>query len=423
VNDPTLYAAALASLARFTSGSYYGRLVQIYLACKHYGRLIPRVGDAVGTDIAALQRLFDELYEKPSRRPGPSIAILFNDNHLYRTGERPPGKGPSNIWRNNFNMQKGVGCFATAAEIVDPAFRNRRRAMCPHLVSASGNLEGATCDLDPRAAQYRREDHPKVFRIDPVTRDHFVYDPSDINYYLRFVLAPGGRRLPIAPLIVALYYDSPLAAGRTEVDINDFLLDFDYVGAEYTSYFDDDPALPEHAALRAAFPGMLSWTRVVVPAAPPTLPAIPVPVPGRRRKVPSPAIVSTPLAPPAGGYWWDAEQAVRQMLEADGWKVIDKSRFGLGYDLLASKAGTVRYVEVKSSAGQCNPIMTDNEYLEARRLRHEYVLAVVENFDPKKPVVVLWVHDPAQLSFTARNVKVFSLPRSQWVPRSNSSIP
>jgi hypothetical protein len=423
VDDPSLYAASLAALKRVTAGSYYGRLVQIFLACKHYGGLIPRVGDPIGTDVGTFQQLLDDLYEKPSLRPQPSVVILFSNNHLPRTGERGPNRGhPSNIWRNNFNIQKGFGCYATAPELQTRTFRNGSRTVCPHLIPATpGELRGATCALENQA-RYRNEDHPKVFRIDPTTRDLFIYDPSDSSHYAPLVLAPDGRRLPIGPLVVALYYDSPLAAGRQQVDLSDFLIDFDFTAAEFATYFDDDPAHADHAALSTAFRGRLSWTRIAAAAPTPAvapLPATPkVSLKLARRGAPA-ASVASATSPPAGGHWWHAEQAVHQVLVADGWTVINKTRFGLGYDLLASKAGTMRYIEVKSSAGRCAPILTEHEYDEARRLRSEYVIAVVENFDPAKPVSVRWVQDPAALSLGTRQITIFSLPRSQWLPRAN----
>ena len=426
-------------LEEFTRGSYYGRLVQLFLACKYYGTLIPTVGSPTGTDIGSLQRLIDDLYEKPSMKPGASIAILFSNNHLYRTGENPPGGIPSNIWRNNFNMQKGFGCYASAAEILDPSFRDSSRKLCSHLVGAkAGTLEGGKCDLED-SATYRREDHPKVFRVDPQNRELFVYNPSDITHFAPIVCSSKGK-LPVGPLIVALYYDSRIAGARSEISIDDFVLDFGFNPEEFDAYFDDDLASGKNAELKAAFPKKISWVKSAAALATEIisggdedgadaratevpLPGVPVPGPaGIRAKKSSALVAGIEVAPPAGSHWWDAEQAVRQVLEADGWTVVDKTRFGVGYDFLAAKSGTTRYVEVKSSAGRCAPTLTDNEYMEARRLRREYVIAIVENFDPKKSATILWVQDPARLSITARQVRVFSIPRSQWMPKAASSI-
>lgn len=331
----------------------------------------------------------------------------------------------SNIWRNNFNIQKGFGCYGTDVEIDDPTFRNQSRKLCPHLVAPEPDqLNGAWCDLET-AARYRNEDHPKVFRIDPVTREHFVYDPSNIDHYAPLVLAPSGQRLPIVALIVALYHDSPLAAGRTHIDLHDFLVDFDFTPAEALAYFDDDPALPEHQALVATFPSQASWTRIpatgtAAPAA--TLPGVPLSPPTPIGPVTLVPIAAPPTVPPAGGHWWDAEQAVRQALTNDGWTVVDVSRLGIGYDLRAFKGGTLRHVEVKSSAGLCAPVLTPNEVGEARRLGDAYVLAVVENFEPSQPVSILWVQNPAQFSMGVRQITVYSLPRSLWMRGASATI-
>lgn len=429
----------MAALSAFTPGSYLGRVVQIFFACKHYGALVPRIGDPTGTDTGTLQRLLDDLYEKPSRRPDPSISIIFNNSHLTRTGEVTPGiAGASNIWRNNFKLQKGYSCYASPAELNSRPFREQSRKLCPHLVTAQeGSLRNAQCALDPESARYRGEDHAKVFRILPGSDEIFVYEPSDVEFYRPLVLA-NGRRLPIGPLIVALYYDSSLAAGRSEIDLGDFLLDFDFSPAEFAAYFDDNINLPEHQALNADFPGLISWTPIPIglPLAPaalpiaapgqaappvpaPVLPAIPQPGPRRARRIAAIGGIALPAAsPPAGSHWWDAEQAVRQILEADGWAVVDMSRFGVGYDLLARKAAATLHIEVKSSAGKCSPVLTENEYIEARRLRQTYILAIVENYSPTASVTVRWVADPARLALSARRVLNYGVARSQWVPKS-----
>src|SRR5262245_24443692 len=134
IDNLGLYDASLRELEKFTQGPYNGRLVQIFLACKRFGSGIPTVGAPVGVDVGNLQRLLDDLYDKPSRRPAGSIVSLFNNNHIFPTGVVGPGLATaSNIWRNNFNLQKGYCCFATPGELQDPTFRALPRLNCPHL--------------------------------------------------------------------------------------------------------------------------------------------------------------------------------------------------------------------------------------------------------------------------------------------------
>jgi len=245
-------------------------------------------------------------------------------------------------------------------------------------------------------------------------------------------------------LIVALYFDSPLAAGRQAVDVVDFLIDFNFTSQEFHAYFDDDPATQEHVDLLAAYPN-LSWSRIAgapgvppavplpvgPPAAPagvvglPALPPVPIAAPAGHPAPAAPVVAAAAIAsisPPAGSHWWDAEQAVRLLLESDGWTVTDKTRLRIGYDLHCFKAGTAKLVEVKSSAGSCAPTLTSNEYATARAERASYVLAIVENFDPTLAVTVQWVQDPARLLFTARQLLAYSLPKSQWKPVVRATI-
>jgi hypothetical protein len=420
IGNPALYQSSLEVLQTVASGNYLGRLVQIFLACKHSGRNIPQVGDPVGIDTSSLQRVLDELYRKVSRPPERAVLSLFQCNHLPLTGV-----GGANNWRNNFNFQKGYTCYASAAEISNTAFRTAPRKQCSHLLpgpSGRSTLAGATCELN-QGAYYRNEDHAKVLRLDPVLRSVTVYNPSDIDFYAPIV-APRGKKIPIAPLIVALYHDSHLGAGRADISTQDFAADFDFTIPELAAYFDDDVNSAEHSTLLIDYPGELSWSpfgTIMAASVVPIAPVIPSPtLPSKRaRKLPSvPLGAVTTVAPPLGGHWWDAEQAVAVALRADGWAIQVVGPYGLGYDLIAHKAGKTRYIEVKSSVGPCSPSLTENEYKEACRLRTNYVLAIVEKFDPLSTAEIQWVVDPAHLKPTVRQVTAYSIPRSQWLPKA-----
>lgn len=409
-------------LKQVSRGSY-GRLIQIFLACKYYGDRIPRIGSGrAGIEVRDIQYALDELYEKPSRLPEESILSLFNDNHLFHTDR------PSNNWRNNFNLQKGFSCFGSEAEMQDIAFLTTERIQCPHvLLAEKGALHDAKCALGGDAT-YRKEVHPKVFRIGRIDADTsylWVVDPSNLEYYRPIILHPRGRRLPIIPIICAIYFDSRLAAGRVEVDTHDFALDFNFSAAEYAAYFDDDPENEAHRTLVSAFPE-LTWNR----HARATVPMTTTPHAPTRRTRPRPPptapedlpLIAPPIAPPAGSHWWDAEQAVRKALEDNGWTVIDRTRQGVGFDFQAMKNGLTRYIEVKSSAGPCAPTLTENEYQQASRLGWYYVLAVVENFHPTRAVKILWVPNPVQVNPSARTVAVYPLSRASWLPHAKADF-
>lgn len=439
LNDPVLYEDSLRRLRDFVGLRYQGRLAQIFLAAKHAGGGMPVVGSGVGLGTGDLQAALDDLYAKRSRLAAnqPSIVSLFSDEHLYPTGVMAGHlTGPSNIWRNNFQLQKAMICYASEAELLNPAFVMAPRSVCPHLIPPAGALPGtvanAQCDLK-MGTRYRGEDRAKFMRRHSGSGVISVVDPNNVQLWQNAVV-PAAGRLPVAPLICAIYHDSDVAAGRTAVEPQDFCLDFNLSPAHYHALFDDDPTLPVHAALIAAFPA-LSWTQVAVapPPAPAHIQAPPAPIAAApaqarqrrvQRRVPlnDLPLVAPTVAPPAGGHWWAAEQAVQGVFLADGWLVIDRSRQGVGFDFEAGRAGERLCVEVKSSTGACSPVLTEREHEAAHEHGARYVMAIVENYDPGSPVRILWVRNPAQIPMAPRHVREYPLPRSRWLPRADAEL-
>src|SRR5580704_6436724 len=113
-SDKPLYLEALRALSRHkaTIGSdFKGRFAQIFLALKFYQNEIPSMysNTLVSTDV--LQTLLDDLYAKTSRPANEACLMLSDGRYLARTGLVGPGNRTSqNTWRNNFNLQKGIGC-------------------------------------------------------------------------------------------------------------------------------------------------------------------------------------------------------------------------------------------------------------------------------------------------------------------------
>src|SRR5262249_12559180 len=150
-----------------------------------------------------------------------------------------------NTWRNNFNLQKGVGCYAPPADLASQQFLDQSRSQCKYLVpQRAGRLAGAHCSLQPRGASYRNEDHRKWLRIDTSDEGYAVVDLQNHQNFLPYV-APDELRIPALPVIVALYHDGDpgLVVGqRPQLDVDDFRTDFNLSLAEFLRYFDDDPA-------------------------------------------------------------------------------------------------------------------------------------------------------------------------------------
>ncbi|MCW8283563.1 DUF3883 domain-containing protein [Agrobacterium sp. InxBP2] len=432
INDADLFERSLEILQDSVGRRYLGRIVQIFLACKQMGNGVPQVGDPMGLTTGQIEEILDDLYRKPSRTSDYKILILFENE--FKVASRQLGgtlTSPSNIWRNNLNFQKGYMCYGTVTEFQDRTFLLQSRTLCPHLDPVvPKTLRGAGCKLKP-GAKYRNEDHAKVFRKDPSTDEYFIHDLSDVEFYRNIVRPNNGDKLPIVPLIIALYYDSSLAAGRVAVSLSDFLADFDFSPKEASEYFEDSQTSAAHTAILAT--GKITpWVEELVHLSAPVSAALPsttspVPTPKTPSSTKTPSTNATNKTaktslPPKGGFWWNAEQAVRDLLVADGWTVMDVSRMGVGCDFKATKDSTLKLIEVKSSAGPCAPVLTKKEYYEACHNRSNYVLAIVENFLPTAALTVQWVHDPASLQVTERLTKEYYLPRSVWKPHKLDSV-
>ncbi len=422
VADPVLYKVALRELRahkRLVGRTHRGRFIQVFLGLKFYQNELPSIfsGQYVSTEV--LQTLLDDLYAKSSRRADDCVLVLFDGTYHARTGLVAPGHaGPQNTWRNNFNLQKGVGCYAPIGDLQSPAFLQQERADCRHLAPIrNGALAGAACRLCPRGARYRNESHPKWLKIEPAGNGYAVVDVMNVGNFVGYV-APGNRRVPILPLIVALYHDATpglVTATRQSLDLADFVSDFNFSGGEFAAYFDDARDNPHNLAILRAD---TSVTYVSPAAAQPArLPRV-----GRRPRrrhppapIPEPVLTGTPVPPPAANTGWEAEQCVAAVLRDAGWHVYDLTRQRIGYDLMATRGRETRYVDVKSSLSYCSPSLTAREWQQAKSHGLRYVLAVLENFNPLGQNVVYWVPGPTRTCLCRAATSVaYCLARSSW---------
>lgn len=82
--------------------------------------------------------------------------------------------------------------------------------------------------------------------------------------------------------------------------------------------------------------------------------------------------------------------------KAAGREPEDVSALKLGYDVRSrDAAGDVRYVEVKGRADEGNVIVTENEWIMARRLGPDYWLYVVTGARNPATAQVHGIQDPA----------------------------
>lgn len=427
-SNTVLFQRALESLSnhkRQRGRQFKGRFVQIFLGLKFYQNNLPSMysGSFVSTEV--LQSLLDDLYAKTSRPANHCVLSLFESNYLARTGLVAPGNsGAQNTWRNNFNLQKGIGCYAPPADLSSITFLNEDRIQCRYLINPNpDSLSGARCSLCNSGAGYRRESHRKWLRIDPGGNGYAVLDLQLTQNYEPY-LAPNGSRIPIIPLIIALYHeaDPGLVIGtRNNVTLAEFMSDFNFSQSELNAYFDlsqnhplnlhvtQDPSWPEDAhfgvplvprenQVAAPLPGRFGQRRTARPA-----------------QTPEPVLTGTPTPPPNTNTGWEAEQYVVSALINAGWEAHVVSRQQLGYDIFATKNRIKKYIEVKSSLGACSPSLTAREWQQANHHRDSFVLAIIENFNPTSQNTIYWIPNPANNLVPSRQTTIaYNIPRSSW---------
>lgn len=425
VTEPTTYSTAIHCLKEHRSSigtGFKGRFIQIFIGLKFFQNNIPSMFSGSFVTAEVLQSLLDDLYAKISRPPNEAVLSLFKAEYLARTGLVAPGnRGPQNTWRNNLRLQKGMICYAPVSDLTSPTFLSQDRNLCRHLVHATpGVLQGARCSLCPSAAEYRSESQPKWLRADSNGAGYAVTDLQQTTNFAPYV-APNNSRLPIFPLIIALYHDANpglVIGNRDSVSISDFLADFNFSQAEYEVYFDGSDENPLNARIITMLdlsPEQLSeWS--IVRSRSLTTTRTPTARKAVSRVPPaSPVLSGTPTPPPAVNNGWEAEQFVASALQSSGWTVHDVSRQQLGYDIFAQRGRTIRYIEVKSSLGLCSPSLTAREWQMARSHTDSYVLAVVENFNPLDQNTVYWIPDPATCCRSNPQTSIsHSIPRGSW---------
>lgn len=429
VTSSVLFADALACLTahkRSIGRGYRGRFVQIFLAMKFFQNSIPSMysGSFIATEV--LQSLLDDLFAKASHPANSCVLSIFEGNYLARTGlVGPANTTAQNTWRNNLNLQKGIGCYAPPAELSSPTFLNQDRSQCRHIQTVTpGSLIDARCSLCPSGAEYRSESHRKWLRIDPGGNGYAATDLQNSANFAPYV-APGGSRIPALPLVVALYHDADpgLSIGtRPAVSLADFAADFNFSAQEISTYFDVSMTHPLNARLTnsaAWVAGSSLGSSSVVSSCGPLATAAATSAP-----ITQPVLGGTPTPPPNTNNGWDAEQYVAAALTAAGWTAHGVSRQQLGYDIFAQRGTQKRYVEVKSSLGLCSPSLTAREWQQASYHANSYVLAIVENFNATAQNVVYWVRDPAnQCMATPQTTISHGIARTSWaaatVPLSN----
>lgn len=395
-NDDEIFESALSELQRFgAQTSARGRFIALYLGLRKMRKegLLASLGSEGATRSIEIEEYLDKLFEKTNREP-PLVILTApfgqsRKSYSARSGETAPGNAyPTNTWRNNFGLQKGIGCPAASEVIEANLVRPEGRSSCPHIATlATGSLR---CDLAD--TEYRGEKHSIWLR--QADGGYQVVD-LDLPEVYQAYLQPGGSKIPLFALIGVLYPFSPDGAypARLTVGLPEFAADFDLDMATVEDIFDCDPDADSNAFALAAI-GQRVWRglRAKQPTGGPTTQG------GETEREGEPLPERSPIVILNTGT--EAEVLVGQALEASGWDVgYFGNQRGLGFDLKAVKADVTIHVEVKSSVGACTPELTDAEWQAAQRYGDSYILAVV-SFLGSSGQDIAYVRDPAATATT-----------------------
>ena len=320
------------------------------------------------------------------------------------SGTTAPGRDyPTNTWRNNFGIQKGVGCPAEPDVIEMLLDDPQHRLACPHMVLDPD--ERHLCSI--RDTAYRGEEHAIWLRQSDGGYQVVDLDrPAAFRDYLR----PSGRPLPIFPLMGMLYCMAPpgVYPGSTRIGIPEFAADFGFTHEQVQLQFDCNPESEFNAAIALTVEdGRTTVGQGYV--APPT----------GAQGYGVPGADEVPARPPdaALNTGVGAEIVVARELEAFGWTVRYRAnQRGLGYDLEATREGQTLRVEVKSSVAFANLELQASEWQAAQEFGEHYVLAVVDFYGCEQRRV-WYVRNPAANAVPAeRAIATYRFARADVEP-------
>lgn len=403
VSRPGVFEAGLAALSRFASlTDVRGRFVSMYLGLRRMGDAIATLGSPATTPAAEIQRFLDQMFSK-THRPAPLVVLtdLFGQSTSpsapwsTRTGERSPNNQyPTNTWRNNFGIQKGIGCPAEPNTIIGILSNPLLRLSCPWM---STDDEGRqTCGI--AGTNYRGEEHSIWLRLSG--EGYQVVNLNHRAVYQSYLLAGAPVALPLFGLIAALYcYALPgVYPAREVVGIPEFAQDFGFTVDQVQQIFDADPDSLGNGDVVAISSG--GPIPVSIPLTS-HVPILPRPLPN----LPDPVELNTGVG---------AEIAVAHDLERSTWVVSYVANVRrLGYDLEATQGNQTLRIEVKSSVGLCRPELTEEEWRAAQRWGDSHVLAIVDYFGCQGQRIS-YVRNPAVNAFpTERQTAVFAISRQE----------
>ncbi len=240
--------------------------VEVALAIQAHTDKLPKIGARHGMPLRSLGALIcDPLYAKrhpqlPQTEVGTSLVWpLFNqgdDGHIQPL--RPQALGSKDRrWLRACNSQAGIGCHAVAQHLWEDAdFLDGDRDLCPFRLY-DGRYPLAVdqgrqhCGFDDNPCGWQ-SGYPKLLKVVGRTAEAEVFR-SQWSHTMWSMLVPSNHRLPLYPLLVALYFGNELLnpQGETLLGPERLRQDLSLPPNLFEALFDADEASVLNARLLA----------------------------------------------------------------------------------------------------------------------------------------------------------------------------
>ncbi len=248
VDSHGLFRTALQQLAKSHPDRANG--IAIFLALKHEEADLRLKGllplstqeEAQGESSGNIERYLDRFYTKnhedlPKKQKGRVFKILSPKVLTPET---------TNLWRNSLSLQKGIACFAN-----HNTFTKNIGFLKESYLKCQFRAEDTVCEARAGlnvSAQKCVNIWAKLLLKEEVGPKKAVFRKSFWNIE---VLRPLflDQKIPLYPLIVALYFGSKINKGRKSITEEDFVREFRITQDEFLEFFDIDQDSELNAAI------------------------------------------------------------------------------------------------------------------------------------------------------------------------------
>ena len=232
IDDYNLFVKSLDLLSDFNANKSNGILALLALKYDD-GHTVPLFSSRNWATSKEIEDLFDYAYRKNDSRLGRDNGKVFKI--LNRKGNQVPTT--ANRWRNILATQKGIACYAPTHRMKNHNFLLQSHENCLYRRNekCAYNPQGQQCvDVWAKLLQKKSLRGPKRCKF-----RRTVWS-LDLESLLFSDTRDNIHRIPLYPLIVAIYFGSSIARGRSYIMVEDFKREFHLSSSELKTLFEEN---------------------------------------------------------------------------------------------------------------------------------------------------------------------------------------